>query len=217
MKVYAAQEETITVIPTGDKLPKNPRPGVIFKLMADQPVTNTVDRWYGAGVYIYDHGVWNRLVERERQIKAVEIAPRVAAIDHLLRHKERPVASQGLPLGDISMSPINRASTYAGTASLWVEASEDCRVALAVYRNSLKLISMSVEALTAGQQRGMQVSFVDMPFTGSALGQSLGVDYTLCLHVDTATPLAVNRGGTKFLYDDVAPSSAFIVHEITVT
>ncbi len=216
MKIYADSAEEPLVIPSGERFPNNPKYGQLFKLVKDMPVTATVDRWYGAGDYIYDYGLWRRINDSGRQRKAVEIAPQIVSIEELpFKPKDAPVFVQGTALASLTMAPINRGSTYAGFASLWLEPEMDCQVALTLFRDNQKLISMTVEAVQKGRPRSMSLSFFDMPFTGVREPRILQVSYTLKINTDAIGAINVNRGNRTFLYDDVAPSSAFIVNENT--
>lgn len=216
MKMYTAQDTELTIVPSGDKFPNNPKVGAIFKLTKDAPVTHTADPWYGAGTYIYDWGSWFRINDSGRQRKATGIAPQTVIFDASpLKVRQPPKSTDGHQLAYMQLTPVNRASTYSGTATLWVEPEIDCQLVLAVFRDDKRLVAMSVEAVKKGQPRNLSVSFYDMPFTGVREPQALSVTYTLCICADALGAVAVNRGCNQFLYDDVAPSTAFIVSENT--
>lgn len=215
MKVYADVKEEPLVIPSGEAFPRNPKYGQLFKLMTDLPVTTTVDRWYGAGTYVYDHGLWLRLNDSGRQRKAVEIPSQIVSIEELpLKSKEPPSINAGHQLAFLPMQPINRGSTYAGFATLWLEPEMDCQVGLMVYRDN-KLVGMTVEAVQKGRPRNLAVSFFDMPFTGVRDARILEAIYTVKINADAIGALNVNRGQRQFVFDDVAVQTAFIINENT--
>jgi len=216
MKMYTAQDTELTIVPSGDKFPKNPRLGAIFKLTQDMPVTHTVERWYGAGTYIYDYGIWNRINDSGRQRKAAEVASQTVMFEaNPLKVRQPPKPTDGKMLAHLVMNPVNRASSYSGIATMWVEAEMDCQLVLSVFRDSKRLVAMSVEAVQKAKPRNLSVSFHDLPFTGSKIGDALSATYTLHIAADALGAVAVNRGGNQFVYDDVAPSTALIVSENT--
>lgn len=215
MKVYAnSPDDGMMIVPSGEKFPGNPKYAQLFRLTRDQPVTNTVDRWYGAGTYIYDYGIWLRLNESGRQRRAADISSQMVSIEELLlRPREAPLPNAGQLLSTVIMNPVNRGSSYSGTASLWVESEVDCQVALTVFRDNRVLAGMSVEALQKGRPRTLSVSFFDLPFTGVTTPQHLQAMYSLRINADAKGTIFVNRGNHQFVFDDVAVKTALLVSE----
>ena len=215
MKVYAnSPDDGTMIVPSGEKFPGNPKYAQLFRLTKDQPVTNTADRWYGAGTYIYDYGIWTRLNESGRQRRAADVPSQTVSVDELLlRPREAPMPNAGHLLSTVIMNPVNRASTYSGMATLWVETEVDCQVALTVFRDNRQLVGMSVEAVQKGKPRNITVSFYDLPFTGVTTPQHLQAIYALRINSDANGTLFVNRGNRQFVFDDVAVKTAFLVSE----
>jgi hypothetical protein len=188
-------------IPTGHVMPRAPKQGEMFVLLADLS-TNTIP-WFAAGIYVNDGTLWVR-IDHPRTRKAEGIGPQRREIEKAVDVKQLPVAGTGICLGSVAIAPATRRGGMSGMASFTVEHEKSCHMLTTVFRDK-RPVGFVVSQLEAHKSQHISISFVDNPNSrDTAL-------YTLEVAVGAVGMLDINQTSTH-TYDGYG-QTAFIVEE----
>lgn len=142
MKTYSSTISTadalsVLVVPSGTKLPVDPKNGSLFYLIEDapEPVSSELP-WHSRALYWAQDGRWLKVIDEKNRGGHGVIGACTIEVEEASSTKVEPILGNGYTLTTATITPVHRKTLVTGAASLWVEAEKDCHAWVSVFRET---------------------------------------------------------------------------------